>query len=433
MAYALSFPRLLRLGYGALEQLPEVLGALGVSRPLLVSDPAMESLGHVARVLGVLKDRGLAAQVHTDTEPEPADGSILRGVSVLTASGADGVVALGGGSVIDSAKAMAVLAAGGGSRMIPCCPLMHGTGLFTAMGTLAQGGSILTLEGHSFDAEECLAAIDRWKVNGLAIVGDAFAKPLLRALEENPGRHDISSLVSMISSGVMWSMEVKQGLLKHNENLVLTDSFGASEAVGFGRSDTTKDGTVQTAKFMLGEHCKVFTEDFRELAPGAPEPGFIARGGAIPRGYYKDPEKTAKTFPTINGERYSIPGDWVQVEADGSLTLLGRGSVCINTAGEKVYPEEVEEVLKEHGDVDDALVVGVPDEKWGQMVTAVIALRAGASFDQEALRSHVRGKLAGYKTPKHIFVRDTLSRASNGKADYKLMLAYAKAQLGLPA
>ncbi|MFZ8889404.1 MAG: acyl-CoA synthetase [Pseudomonadales bacterium] len=326
-----------------------------------------------------------------------------------------------------------VLAAGGGSRMIPCCPLMHGTGLFTAMGTLAQGGSILTLEGHSFDAEECLAAIDRWKANGLAIVGDAFAKPLLRALEENPGRYDISSLVSMISSGVMWSMEVKQGLLKYNENLVLTDSFGASEAVGFGRSDTTKDGTVQTAKFMLGEHCKVFTEDFRELAPGAPEPGFIARGGAIPKGYYKDPEKTAKTFPTINGERYSIPGDWVLVEADGSLTLLGRGSVCINTAGEKVYPEEVEEVLKEHGDVDDALVVGVPDEKWGQMVTAVIALRAGASFDQEALRGHVRGKLAGYKTPKHIFVRDTLSRASNGKADYKLMLAYAKQQLGLPA
>ena len=321
--------------------------------------------------------------------------------------------------------------AGGGGRLIPCCPLMHGTGLFTAIGTLAQGGSVVTLLGHSFDPVECFDAVERWSVTSMAIVGDAFAKPMLRTLDENPGRWDLSSLLGIISSGVMWSMEVKQGLLKHHGAMVLTDSFGASEAVGFGRSDTTADGTVQTASFVLGEHCRVFTEDGRELQPGDPEPGFIARGGAIPRGYYKDPEKTAKTFPTINGERYSMPGDWVRVEADGSLTLLGRGSVCINTAGEKVYPEEVEEVLKAHSDVDDALVVGIPDDKWGQMVTAVVQLRPGASLDEAALREHARTHLAGYKTPKRILVRETLGRASNGKADYKLITAYAKAELGL--
>ena len=322
--------------------------------------------------------------------------------------------------------------AGGGGRLIPCCPLMHGTGLFTAIGALMQGGSILTLEGHSFDAAECLEAVTRWQATTLAIVGDAFAKPLLRELEENGNRYDISSILVVISSGVMWSMEVKQGLLKHNTAMVLTDSFGASEAVGFGRSDTTAEGTVQTARFVLGEHCKVFTEDFREVKPGDPDPGFIARGGAIPLGYYKDEEKTKKTFPVIDGARYSMPGDWVRVEADGTLVLLGRGSVCINTAGEKVYPEEVEEVLKEHDDVDDALVVGVPDEKWGQMVTAVVQLHAGAELDEDALRTHVRGHLAGYKTPKRILARETLGRASNGKADYKMITAYAKTELGIP-
>lgn len=321
--------------------------------------------------------------------------------------------------------------AGGGSRIMPCCPLMHGTGLLTSIACIAGGGSVVLLEQPSFDPVECLEAVQRWQVNGLAIVGDAFAKPLLNALDAAPGRHDLSSLVSIISSGVMWSMEVKQGLLKHHGAMVLTDSFGASEAVGFGRSDTTIDGTVATARFVIGEHCRVFTEDGREVKPGDPEPGYIARSGAIPKGYYKDAEKTAKTFPTIDGVRYSMPGDWCRVEADGSLVLLGRGSVCINTAGEKVYPEEVEEVLKQHPDVEDALVVGVPDDKWGQMVTAVVQLRSDSSLAEDALKAHARQHLAGYKTPKRILAKATLGRASNGKADYKGITAYAKAELGI--
>ncbi|MEZ5558745.1 MAG: acyl-CoA synthetase [Pseudomonadales bacterium] len=321
--------------------------------------------------------------------------------------------------------------AGGGGALVPCCPLMHGTGLFTAIGTLAQGGTVVTLTGHSFDPVELFETIERRKVNSLAIVGDAFAKPMLRVLDEHPGRYDLSSLVGMISSGVMWSPEVKLGLLRHHPGMVLTDSFGASEAVGFGRSDTTADGTTEVARFTLGEHCKVFTEDFREVTPGSDEVGFVARSGAIPRGYYKDEAKTAKTFPVINGVRYSIPGDYCKVAADGTLILLGRGSVCINTAGEKVYPEEVEEVLKTYPGVVDALVVGVPDEKWGQMVTAVVQPDSGAALDESAVQAHVRAHLAGYKTPKRVLVKDNLGRASNGKADYKGITEYAKATLGI--
>ena len=186
---------------------------------------------------------------------------------------------------------------------------------------------------------------------------------------------------------------------------------------------------VKTSKFMIGEHCKVFTEDGREVARGSNEPGFIARGGNIPLGYYKDEKKTAETFRTINGARYSIPGDWCTVEEDGTLTLLGRGSVCINTGGEKVYPEEIEEVLKEHPNVDDALVVGLPDEKWGQAVTAVVSLENKGDFNEDSLKAHVRDSLAPYKTPKRILAKENLGRAPNGKADYKAITEFAKEAL----
>jgi 3-oxocholest-4-en-26-oate---CoA ligase len=316
------------------------------------------------------------------------------------------------------------------SRQVPACPLMHGTGLFTAMGAMLNGGGIVTLtENKKFDPENLWDTVQREGVTSMAIVGDAFGKPMLQCLDANPGRWNVSSVLAIISSGVMWSAEVKQGLLKHMPQAVLTDSFGASEAVGFGSSITTADGGTQTSKFEIGPACKVFTEDDREVVPGSGEPGFIARGGAVPLGYYKDPEKTAKTYKTIRGMRYAIPGDWCTVEADGSITLLGRGSNCINTAGEKVYPEEVEEALKSHAAVRDALVVGVPDDKWGQAVTAVVSLDGEASEDE--LRAYVQGKLARYKAPKRILFKDNLGRASNGKADYKSIKAFALAELGI--
>lgn len=315
--------------------------------------------------------------------------------------------------------------AGQGPICLPACPLMHGTGLLSGINALVNGGTVVTLPSAHFDADELWGAVDRRRANQLIIVGDAFAKPMLRALDEAAGRYDVSCVLSVISSGTMWSMEVKQGLLRHMPQATLLDSFGSSEAVGFGLSAMTADGAVQTAKFQLGDDVKVFTHEGREVSRGSGEVGIIGRCGAIPEGYYKDQAKTDATFRTIGGVRYSMPGDFCTVDADGTITLLGRGSQCINTAGEKVYPEEVEEALKQHPDVEDALVIGLADEKWGQAVTAVVELRAGAVLDEDGLRRHVRSQLAGYKSPKRVVAVDRMFRAPNGKADYKGAREYA--------
>jgi fatty-acyl-CoA synthase len=325
----------------------------------------------------------------------------------------------------------AIKLAGAGPRILPACPLMHGTGLLTAMATMVNGGCVITLPGANFDATELWKSVDKNKPATVVIVGDAFAKPMLKALDENPGKYDTTSITNMISSGVMWSVEVKRGLLKHIPQTALTDSFGSSESVGLGSSIMTKDGEISTAKFQIGERCLVFDENDELVQPGSGKSGMIAQKEPIPVGYYKDAEKTAKTFRTIRGVRYAMPGDWCTVEPDGTLTLLGRGSACINTAGEKVYPEEVEEILKLHPAVNDVLVVGVPDEKWGQAVTAVVSVSPGASFDEEAVRAHVRDKLAGYKTPKRLLPTEISLRAPNGKADYKSARDFATRALGL--
>ena len=319
---------------------------------------------------------------------------------------------------------------GRGQRLLPACPLMHGTGLFTAINALGGGGAIITLEAKSLDAEELWSTVEARGATASAIVGDAFAKPMLKALQENPRRWDLSKFFLVVSSGVIFSPQSKQGLLEHLPHAIMYDSFGSSEAVGFGTELTTKTSTVQLAKFKIGPNCKVFTPDGREIEPGSDEPGFIARSGPIPLGYYKDEEKSAETFKTYQGRRWSIPGDWCTVNADGTLNLLGRGSACINTAGEKVYPEEVEEALKTHPAVEDALVVGVPDEKWGESVTGVVTLEAGKQATEAELRAHVRERLAGYKTPKRIVFTEVPMRAPNGKADYKSAKQTALAALG---
>ena len=319
-----------------------------------------------------------------------------------------------------------IKADGPGLVMIPACPLMHGTGLFTAMGILLSGGTIVTLTDASFNADELWAAAAAHRVQYISLVGDAFARPMVEALARNPAKYDVSSVTRLVSSGVMWSEENKKQLLEFLPDAVLADSFGSSEAIGFGVSLMTKDSpSVATAKFMIGEHCKVFDEQDREIPPGSNRPGIIAFGGPLPRGYYKDDAKTARIFKTINGTRYAVPGDWCLVDKDGGLTLLGRGSVCINSAGEKIFPEEVEEALKTHPHIADALVVGLPDEKWGECVTAVVMLQDGQTLDADALKAHMRQALASYKTPKHIVPSRAALRAPNGKADYKAARALA--------
>ncbi len=319
--------------------------------------------------------------------------------------------------------------AGPGARFLPACPQMHGTGNFPCLSTLAGGGSIVTMDNRTFDPVDLLDTIEREGVNTMAMVGDAFGKPILRTLDENPGRWDLTSLVAIVSSGVMWSKETKEGLLRHHPNMMLMDAFSSSEALGMGSSISGAGTTADTAKFELSPETIVIDDLNRPIAPGTGEVGRLAVGGRQPIGYYKDEAKTASTFFVIDGMRYSCPGDFATVDADGRITLLGRGSVCINTGGEKVFPEEVEEAMKTHPDVLDAVAVGVPDDRFGEAVTGVVEARPGATIDADAVIAHVKQKLAAYKAPKRIVVVDTIGRAANGKVDYKRLRSEAAGTL----
>jgi len=316
---------------------------------------------------------------------------------------------------------------------LPASPLMHGTGQFSTLQVLFLGGTIVTLESRHFDPHELWQVVQRERVTQIAIVGDAFAKPMLRALDEAEARgepYDLSSLLLVISSGVMWSESVKRELIARHP-VIAYDSLGSSEGVGFANAITTADSKGETAKFSVGPDTKVFTDDGREVKPGSGEVGNLAVGGHIPVGYYKDPEKTAATFRVVDGKRYSIPGDYATVEADGTITLLGRGSVSINSGGEKIFPEEVEEAVKQHPAVADAVVVGVPDERFGEAVTAVVALAPGRTTDEGEIAGAVeRSGLARFKRPKHVVVVDAVPRGPNGKADYAWARETALARVG---
>ena len=312
-----------------------------------------------------------------------------------------------------------------GPRVLPAAPLMHGTGLFNAISNLMLGGSVTTMEGRRFDPIELLDTVERSRINSISMVGDAFGRPILDALDAEPDRWDISSLRVVFSSGVIWSQATKAGLLRHHPGLTLVDALGSSEAIGMATSTTTLESSTQTARFVLGPDSRVIDDAGRDVAPGSGEIGRVARRGPTPIGYYRDPDKSAATFQLVDGVRYSIPGDWAEVLADGSVRLLGRGSQCINTGGEKVYPEEVEECLKLHPAVADAAVVGVPDERFGEAVNAVVEPSPHATIDTDDVIAHVKQRLAGYKAPKRIHVVDTLERAVNGKLDYRRLTALA--------
>jgi 3-oxocholest-4-en-26-oate---CoA ligase len=316
---------------------------------------------------------------------------------------------------------------------LPASPLMHGTGQFSTLQALFLGGTIVTLENRHFDPHELWRVVQRERVTQIAIVGDAFAKPMLRALEEADARgepYDLSSLVLVISSGVMWSESVKRALIERHP-VIAYDSLGSSEGVGFANAITTTDSKGETAKFSVGPNTKVFADNGREVKPGSGEVGYLAVGGNIPLGYYKDPKKTADTFREVNGRRYSIPGDYATVEEDGTITLLGRGSVSINSGGEKIFPEEVEEAVKQQPAVADAVVVGVPDERFGEAVAAVVALAPGSSADEDEISAAVeRSGLARFKRPRHVVVVDSVPRGPNGKADYAWARETARARVG---
>jgi acyl-CoA synthetase (AMP-forming)/AMP-acid ligase II len=312
-----------------------------------------------------------------------------------------------------------------GPRNLPAAPLMHGTGLFNALSNLMVGGSVVTMTGRRFDPDELLDTVQAERINSMSIVGDAFAKPILRALDAEPTRWDISSLRVIVSSGVIWSATTKQGLLTHNERLIMVDSLGSSEAIGMASSTVTADESARTANFTIGPNTRVVTDDGRDVVWGSGEMGRVAMRGHTPMGYYKDAAKSAATFQVIDGVRYTIPGDFATVDADGTVHLLGRGSECINTGGEKVYPEEVETVLKSDPTVADAAVVGVPDDRFGEAITALVEPYPGQHVDESALISLVKENLAGFKAPKRIIEIPSVGRAANGKLDYKALRVLA--------
>jgi len=352
-------------------------------------------------------------------------------------------LALGGGAnlllglppLADCAEAgvRAKAAAGAEPQItIPVAPLMHATGQFISFGTLVSGAAVATLPSRRFNAAELFDEVERLGATGLIIVGPAFASPMLETLDAHPGRWTLPSLRRIVSSGAMWGVENKQGLLKHLPNIMLIDSLGSSEALGLAGSTSGGGAAAGTAKFVAGPNAAVFTEDGRRVVAGSGERGLVAVGGHTPVGYYKDEEKSAKTFRVFEGRRWSVPGDWATLEADGAITLLGRGSQVINTGGEKVFPEEVEEALKTWPGVRDAAVVGLPDPRFGERICAVVEFTGAVRPSLADLAGHVRAHLADYKQPRELVFAE-VGRAPNGKLDYKAIRERALAALQAPA
>ncbi|MDX1510199.1 MAG: acyl-CoA synthetase [Nitriliruptorales bacterium] len=304
-------------------------------------------------------------------------------------------------------------------------PLMHASAHWLTCHQLFTGGKVVLVPQGRFDPAEIWRLVTDEGVFMLIIVGDAMAKPLLDELEANPGDYTTDGLWVIASGGAILSEAAKGRIRRLLPDRMIVDAFGSSETGVLGNK-SGKEG----ATFQLNDQTAVVAEDGSIVAPGSGLVGRLARRGHVPLRYHKDPEKTARTFVEIDGARYVLPGDMATVESDGTITLLGRGSLCINTGGEKVYPEEVEEPLMGHPDVEDALIVGVDDERWGQRVTAVVQPAAGATPDLEEIQGFLRDHVAGYKIPRGLVVVDRIVRSPAGKADYSWAKEVAAASVG---
>ena len=323
-----------------------------------------------------------------------------------------------------AATATKMIGTGNQQTALPACPLMHGTGVW--LGALLphlMGGTVVVLERRSFDPDELWQTVEREAVTTLVIVGDAFARPMLQALRTAAaaGRPYLTDSVNTyISTGAVLSAEVKAGLLEHTPSAVIMDVLGSTEGA-MGRHIAVRGAVGTTATFAVLPRTRVLRADDSDVDPGSGEVGVVAVSGPnLPLGYHKDDAKTRRTFRSIDGVRYSFPGDMATVAADGTMTLLGRGSTCINTGGEKVFPEEVEEVVKTHPAVVDCLVFGDADERYGQRVVGVYATATDAErATTDTVIAHAAARLAGYKVPRQLRLVDQVPRWPNGKADYR--------------
>ncbi|MDT4964672.1 MAG: 3-oxocholest-4-en-26-oate---CoA ligase [Pseudonocardiales bacterium] len=310
----------------------------------------------------------------------------------------------------------------GGLVRLCIAPLIHGNAQWAALAALF-GGDTVVLE-PKFDAHAVWRAIQRRRVNVVVLIGDAMARPIIEAFHE--GNYDPTSVYAVSSSAALFSQTVKDEYLKALPNVVITDAVGSSESGFNGIGMITKDTppTTHGPRVTLNSQSIVIDDQARPVEPGSGVVGRMARTGHIPLGYYKDPVKTAEMFVDVDGQRYTVPGDLAILEADGTMTLLGRGNTCVNTGGEKVFPEEVEGALKSHPAVFDALVVGVPDERLGQRVAAIVQPRAGATVTYDELSAHARNEIAGYKVPKSVWLVDEVRRMPTGKPDYRWANGY---------
>lgn len=301
------------------------------------------------------------------------------------------------------------------SATFPMAPLMHGAAQLASFICFHWGGKVVLQ--HKFEPKAALRLMEREKVNTVSLVGDAMARPLADALDEPDANYDLSSLIVISSAGAVFSDAVRDQLKKHLPNIFLVDAYGASET-GHQGTMAAESSPEKGLRFTMNDNTTVLDDDLKPVEPGSGVVGRVALKGHVPLGYYNDPEKTATTFKEIDGQRWVLPGDMATIEADGTVLVFGRGSVCINSGGEKIYPEEVEAALKSHPDVFDAVVVGVKDEKWGERVTALVQPREGRTLDPDDVVAHCRKKVAGYKAPRQIYVLEELVRSPSGKADY---------------
>ena len=327
-----------------------------------------------------------------------------------------------GGDPIDTADELAPLAASGdvALNILPTAPFIHGAAQWACWISLFSGGTLVIVPGRSYRPDVVWQQVAAEEVDSVLIVGDAMARPLADELAKVQGDTDTSSLMVIASGGAVLSDSVKEQLMEMLPNTMILNNFGSTETghqgTAYPGADVGKSGRTC---FYMNDTNTVVDDDGVPVEAGSGKIGMLARRGRLPIGYYNDPEKTATTFVTIDGERWAIPGDYALIEEDGMITVLGRGSVCINTGGEKVFPEEVEEALKAHPAVFDAVVIGIPDPQWGSRVAALIEVRPDTSPSLQDLDAHARAKVAGYKAPRFYHFVDTMTRHPSGKPDYR--------------
>jgi acyl-CoA synthetase (AMP-forming)/AMP-acid ligase II len=332
------------------------------------------------------------------------------------------------GAPFESVEAVAAEAAGNANPMVllACGPMMHGGSQWILGNGHVAGATVALYDEPNFHATRILDLVEKAGVNSLTFLGDAMGRPVAEAILAEPDRWDLSSLAAVSNGAAPLSEGVRNQIRKALPDRFILDSYGSSEAgATASRVDDGTDGPLGAPRFTAGDDVEVFDEDMKPCPVGVA--GILGRTGPIPLGYYKDPAKTAAAFKEVDGVRWSLPGDFARREADGSVTVLGRGSVCINTGGEKVHPEEVEAVLLRHSEVFDAVVVGTTHERWGQQVTALVQRRDGSAITEEELKAHTRTLISNYKVPKRIFFVDRVPRTPVSKVDYRASAELAEA------